>query len=62
MKEELTASRVFSAMSVFDLLREQMWMVFGMTPRIVQAKVSLDRVSEFLRMACQFYSQPPKKD
>ncbi|KAF9786031.1 hypothetical protein BJ322DRAFT_1057551 [Thelephora terrestris] len=49
MKEQLTAARVFSAMSVFDMLRDQMWMIFGGIPMMIQAKVSLDRLHDFLR-------------
>ncbi|KAI8982789.1 multidrug resistance-associated ABC transporter [Trametes punicea] len=51
MGKELTASRVFSSMSVFDVLREQLHTVFALVPSMVQgpAKVSLDRVTEFLQ-------------
>ncbi|KAF9645156.1 hypothetical protein BDM02DRAFT_3189933 [Thelephora ganbajun] len=49
MKEEMTAAKVFSAMSVFDTLRNQMWVIFYHIPMIIQAKVSLDRVNDFLR-------------
>ncbi|KAF9650725.1 multidrug resistance-associated ABC transporter [Thelephora ganbajun] len=49
MKKQLTAAKVFSAMSVFDMLRDQMWMVFGSIPMMIQAKVSLDRLNDFLR-------------
>jgi len=31
------------------MLRDQMWMVFGGIPMMIQAKVSLDRLNEFLR-------------
>ena len=31
------------------MLRDQMWMVFGGIPMIIQAKVSLDRLHDFLR-------------
>ncbi|KAH8120523.1 hypothetical protein DFH11DRAFT_1560461 [Phellopilus nigrolimitatus] len=48
MKQQLTASRVFSSMAVFDMLREQLHIIFFMVPATIQAKVSLDRVSEFL--------------
>ncbi|KAI0758154.1 multidrug resistance-associated ABC transporter [Fomes fomentarius] len=48
MGEVLTASRVFSSMAVFDILRDQLHMIFGFMPAIIQAKVSLDRISEFL--------------
>ncbi|KAI0750650.1 hypothetical protein C8Q80DRAFT_1097969 [Daedaleopsis nitida] len=48
MGQLLTASRVFSAMAVFDVLRDQLHMIFGFMPAIIQAKVSLDRISDFL--------------
>ncbi|KAF9455005.1 hypothetical protein P691DRAFT_813919 [Macrolepiota fuliginosa MF-IS2] len=49
MKEELRASIVFSSMSVFDLLREQLYMAFYMVNSLVAGKVSLDRVNDFLK-------------
>lgn len=49
MEEQLTAAKVFSAMSVFDMLRDQMWMIFGGIPMMIQAKVSMDRLHDFLR-------------
>ncbi|KAI0329604.1 multidrug resistance-associated ABC transporter [Cubamyces sp. BRFM 1775] len=48
MGKELTASRVFSAMSVFDVMRDQLHTVFALVPSMIQAKVSLDRITEFL--------------
>ncbi|KAH7883936.1 hypothetical protein F5I97DRAFT_2075294 [Phlebopus sp. FC_14] len=48
MGKQLTASRVFSSMTIFDILREQLQVVFFMVPAIIQAKVSLDRVNDFL--------------
>ncbi|KAL1937768.1 hypothetical protein VTO73DRAFT_12921 [Trametes versicolor] len=48
MGRELTASRVFSSMSVFDVLRDQLHTVFSLVPSMIQAKVSLDRITEFL--------------
>ncbi|KLO19974.1 P-loop containing nucleoside triphosphate hydrolase protein [Schizopora paradoxa] len=48
MKRQLTASTVFSSMAVFDMLRDQLHIVVFMIPACIQAKVSLDRVSEFL--------------
>ncbi|RPD81341.1 multidrug resistance-associated ABC transporter [Lentinus tigrinus ALCF2SS1-7] len=48
MGRVLTASRVFSSMAVFDVLRDQLHMIFGLLPQIIQAKVSLDRVTDFL--------------
>ncbi|KAK7058408.1 hypothetical protein VNI00_002042 [Paramarasmius palmivorus] len=49
MKEELSASIVFSSMSVFDMLRDQLHIVFGVLTATITGKVSLDRVSDFLR-------------
>ncbi|TFY70118.1 hypothetical protein EVJ58_g61 [Rhodofomes roseus] len=49
MKRELTASTVFSTMSVFDMLRQTLQGVFALVPAIIRAKVSLDRVDEFLK-------------
>lgn len=51
MKQELNASKVFSSMAVFDMLREQLHLVFSSISRTVTGKVSLDRVTEFLRKA-----------
>ncbi|PCH33304.1 hypothetical protein WOLCODRAFT_135046 [Wolfiporia cocos MD-104 SS10] len=48
MRRELTASAVFSSMAVFDMLRQSLHGVFGLIPAIIRAKVSLDRVNEFL--------------
>ncbi|KZV64704.1 hypothetical protein PENSPDRAFT_656364 [Peniophora sp. CONT] len=49
MKKELTASIVFSSIAVFDLLRDNLQMVFFFISPLIQAKVSLDRVAEFLQ-------------
>ncbi|KZV76920.1 multidrug resistance-associated ABC transporter [Peniophora sp. CONT] len=49
MKGKLTPSLVFSSMAVFDLLRDQLHTVFFMIQPTIQAKVSLDRISDFLR-------------
>ncbi|KAH9967588.1 hypothetical protein BC827DRAFT_1264378 [Russula dissimulans] len=48
MKQPLTPSAVFSSMAVFDLLRDQLHMIFLMIPTLIQAKVSLDRTDDFL--------------
>ncbi|KAG6908669.1 hypothetical protein DXG01_003683 [Tephrocybe rancida] len=48
MKQELNASKVFSSMSVFDMLRSQLRMTNTTTNLVVAAKVSLDRVHDFL--------------
>ncbi|KAF7367211.1 ATP-binding cassette transporter [Mycena sanguinolenta] len=49
MKESLTASKVFSSMSVFDMLRNQLHFIFWAVSQAVTGKVSLDRVNEFLQ-------------
>ncbi|KAI9453050.1 P-loop containing nucleoside triphosphate hydrolase protein [Lactarius psammicola] len=49
MKRALTPSAVFSSMAVFDLLREQLHNIFYMIPMILQARVSLERVNDFLQ-------------
>ncbi|TFY55109.1 hypothetical protein EVJ58_g8459 [Rhodofomes roseus] len=51
MKRGLTASVVFSSMTVFDSLRHLMHMVFDYVPMLIRAKVSLDRVDDFLQEA-----------
>lgn len=38
----------YTSTLVFDMLRDQMMMVFGGIPMMIQAKVSLDRLHEFL--------------
>lgn len=48
MGKQLTASRVFSSMTVFDIMRGQLAMIFWMLPPIIQAKVSLGRINDFL--------------
>ncbi|KAJ7275443.1 hypothetical protein B0H12DRAFT_1199529 [Mycena haematopus] len=48
MGESLTASKVFSSMSVFDMLRNQLHFIFWALSQAVTGKVSLDRVNEFL--------------
>ncbi|KAK0465231.1 uncharacterized protein EV420DRAFT_1637381 [Desarmillaria tabescens] len=46
---KLTASKVFSSMSVFDMLRDQLHMVFNSITDTITGKVSLDRMTDFLR-------------
>ncbi|KAJ6604251.1 hypothetical protein DFH09DRAFT_1300496 [Mycena vulgaris] len=48
MKEDLSASKVFSSLGVFDLLRGQLQFIFWSLSQAVTGKVSLDRVNEFL--------------
>ncbi|VDC01967.1 unnamed protein product [Peniophora sp. CBMAI 1063] len=49
MKRELTPAIVFSSMAVFDLLRNQMRLAASLLPTVIDAKVSLDRMTEFLQ-------------
>ncbi|EIM92492.1 uncharacterized protein STEHIDRAFT_127305 [Stereum hirsutum FP-91666 SS1] len=49
MGKDLTASAVFASMAAFDILRDQLHSVFFLIPVFIQAKVSLDRVTEFLQ-------------
>ncbi|KAG6891401.1 hypothetical protein C0992_007625 [Termitomyces sp. T32_za158] len=49
MKQELSASKVFSSMAVFDMLRDQLHMVFYAITQLVTGKVSLNRVDDFLQ-------------
>ncbi|EMD39557.1 hypothetical protein CERSUDRAFT_111872 [Gelatoporia subvermispora B] len=48
MKQTMTASKVFSSMAAFELLSENLHRTLGYIPILVQGKVSLDRVAEFL--------------
>ncbi|KAF8608398.1 hypothetical protein BDV93DRAFT_519443 [Ceratobasidium sp. AG-I] len=47
-KQTLDASIVFSSIGVFEVLRNQMHHVLRIVPVVIQAKVSLDRISNFL--------------
>ncbi|KAF7973519.1 hypothetical protein HWV62_14938 [Athelia sp. TMB] len=65
MKQDLTASKIFASISVFDMLKDQFHIVFGLIPRLVQGnlfsevmsqsltswegKVSVDRINDFLQ-------------
>ncbi|TFK19880.1 ATP-binding cassette transporter [Coprinopsis marcescibilis] len=49
MKQELTTSIVFSSMTVFDMLGEQLRMTLNTILLVLPGKVSLDRVNDFLR-------------
>ena len=54
MGKPLTASAVFSSMTVFEMLRDQLHITFWMVPILVQAKVSLERLSDFLNNVREF--------
>jgi hypothetical protein len=48
MKQELRPSIVFSTMPVFDMLRNQLHMANYRIIQFIDAKVSLDRINDFL--------------
>ncbi|KAJ7347434.1 hypothetical protein DFH08DRAFT_960765 [Mycena albidolilacea] len=48
MKQELRPSIVFSTMPVFDMLRQQLHMANYRVIQFIDAKVSLDRINDFL--------------
>ncbi|KAH7340935.1 hypothetical protein B0J17DRAFT_612426 [Rhizoctonia solani] len=47
-KKTLDAAIVFSSIGVFDVLRNQLHMLFWHVPMMIQAKVSLDRINDYL--------------
>ncbi|PSR71573.1 hypothetical protein PHLCEN_2v12545, partial [Hermanssonia centrifuga] len=49
MKQDLTASIVFSSMTAFNMLRLQMLRLSTMVPGMITANVSLGRVADFLQ-------------
>ncbi|KAG9114446.1 hypothetical protein FRC07_007648, partial [Ceratobasidium sp. 392] len=51
MKQPLDASTVFSSITVFDVLRTQLQRSLWEIPRTIQAKISLERVNDFLTNA-----------
>ncbi|RPD70679.1 P-loop containing nucleoside triphosphate hydrolase protein [Lentinus tigrinus ALCF2SS1-7] len=64
MKGELTAARVFSAISVFDMLRMDISATFFMIPQLVQANVAMERISDFLYNTelIDEYTEPDEPD
>ncbi|KAJ7214037.1 P-loop containing nucleoside triphosphate hydrolase protein [Mycena pura] len=49
MGQSLTASKVFSSMTIFDFLRDNIAMITGWLNSLITGKVSLDRVNDFLK-------------
>ncbi|KAG8887722.1 hypothetical protein FRB98_009106 [Tulasnella sp. 332] len=49
MKRELTASRIFSSLTVLNMMPGSLSMTFMALPKIISGKVSIDRVDAFLR-------------
>ncbi|KIJ38938.1 hypothetical protein M422DRAFT_258345 [Sphaerobolus stellatus SS14] len=49
MHEELNPSKVFSSMTIFSMFQNQLGRIFYLGPTIIQGKVSLDRVNDFLK-------------
>uniref|UniRef100_A0A0W0F5R1 P-loop containing nucleoside triphosphate hydrolase protein n=1 Tax=Moniliophthora roreri TaxID=221103 RepID=A0A0W0F5R1_MONRR len=48
MKQELSASKVFSTVTVMDMFRRQLWDIFNSVTAAITGKVSLDRINDFL--------------
>ncbi|KAF9475054.1 multidrug resistance-associated ABC transporter [Pholiota conissans] len=51
MEQQLNASIIFSSMAVFSILTDQLNRLSWQTALIIQGKVSLDRVTDFVRTA-----------
>ncbi|KAF8803419.1 multidrug resistance-associated ABC transporter [Phlegmacium glaucopus] len=49
MKQDLDASKIFSSMAIFSIMREAIQNVFGSITTIIRGKVSLDRLEDFLQ-------------
>ncbi|KAF9017850.1 hypothetical protein BDZ89DRAFT_1094212 [Hymenopellis radicata] len=49
MKEELSASKVFSSMTIFNMFSEQLHRLLFTVTQVTAGKVSLDRLTKFLR-------------
>ncbi|TBU52681.1 P-loop containing nucleoside triphosphate hydrolase protein [Dichomitus squalens] len=49
MKRELSASIVFSSISLFEILRSQLGLIFFRIPILTNGKVSLERINRFLK-------------
>ncbi|KZS96501.1 P-loop containing nucleoside triphosphate hydrolase protein [Sistotremastrum niveocremeum HHB9708] len=48
MKKEPTASTIYSSIAVFTIFQDRLFDLFNVLPAILRAKVSLDRIGEFL--------------
>jgi ABC-type multidrug transport system fused ATPase/permease subunit len=48
MKQRLTASVVFAALTGFNMLRMSIWMLVAYVPQFIQANVAIKRVQDFL--------------
>ncbi|KAF4617372.1 hypothetical protein D9613_005686 [Agrocybe pediades] len=64
MKETLTASKIFSSMTVFNLLREQFFRILRESLDVIQGKVSLERIEDFLNNTelLDAYLEKPLRD
>ncbi|TFK76836.1 P-loop containing nucleoside triphosphate hydrolase protein [Pluteus cervinus] len=63
MNEELSPSKVFSSMAVFDMLRRLLWRIFFVVMDLLSGKVSLDRLTDFLQNTelLDAYSEKPSR-
>ncbi|KAF8816580.1 P-loop containing nucleoside triphosphate hydrolase protein [Phlegmacium glaucopus] len=62
MKQDLAASKIFSSMTVFSLLRMQLYRFTNEVITTIQGKVSLDRMTDFLQnteLLDSFADKPP---
>ncbi|KAI0068079.1 P-loop containing nucleoside triphosphate hydrolase protein [Artomyces pyxidatus] len=48
MKQELRPSTAFSSLAIFTMLSDQFHRIFFAAPRMIQAKISMDRITDFL--------------
>lgn len=62
MKQELTASKVFSSMAVFDMFSGQLNRAMIAITQATAGKVSLDRVTDFLQNVRIFFSNTSLAD
>ncbi|PCH35585.1 hypothetical protein WOLCODRAFT_107550 [Wolfiporia cocos MD-104 SS10] len=62
MRQELSASKVFSSMAVFEMFSMQLHMLFGLIPGMMRARVSLDRLNDFLNKTELLDEFAEKKD
>ncbi|KAF4617689.1 hypothetical protein D9613_006261 [Agrocybe pediades] len=64
MKGELTSSKIFSSMPIFSMIRMQLNTISSQITIIIQGKVSLDRVDNFLKeteLLDSFHDDPKGK-
>jgi hypothetical protein len=58
MKRELTASIVFSSMTVFDMLQQLLHVAVYFVNNLVNGRVSIDRINDFLQNVSHLREAP----